>query len=143
MNKPDAPLSVKDLNAIDARLNRSFYAAVAAVLIYLALIVFGSSFIKRPAGTDAPWIALIILFSFLLTIAGYIWYVVAIGLTTRALGKPAVLYIVWLLAAPPLSLIPIPFVSAIIGASPLAIKFIISGDIRTRIRFQTLRDLHS
>ena len=141
MKQPEINLKVKDLHAIEDRLNRGFYAAVIALLIYLALAAYGSSFLDT-ASPLAVWILIIILVSFLFAVAGYIWYVVSIARTTRALGKSSALYILWLLLAPILSLAPIPVISLIIGVSPLIIKFIISSEIRARIRSQTLRDLH-
>jgi hypothetical protein len=49
-------------------------------------------------------------------------------------------YILWVLAAPFLALIPIPIVSTVIGLSPLSLKFFFTGQLRNEIKERMLAD---
>jgi len=140
MEQQETSLSVQTLNLLATRLNRSFYAAVISILVYLVLSMMVLPSIYRSQRTGAILVVLLIGFCFFLAIAGYIWYVVSIGITTRRLEKPAALYILWLIAAPLLALLPIPVVSIIIGVSPLSIKYLISNEIQAKIRLEMMRE---
>ncbi len=72
----------------------------------------------------------------------YVWFAIAAGAAARALGGTAWHYIVWILASPILSMIPIPLVSTVIAVSPLSIKFLLGGQLQTAIRDQTSMALH-
>jgi hypothetical protein len=135
-------LSVKELMAIESRLNRSFYAAVIAVIISIVLNAYLIAPLLREPRENVALIALAVSIGTLLALGGYIWYVVSIYATAKAMRKPFGLYLFWAIGGPILSLIPIPIVSRILSVTPLTIKFLLSGEIRTMIRLQTLRDLH-
>jgi hypothetical protein len=87
-------------------------------------------------------LALLILAVELLAFCGYVIYLVFICMTAIAVNKPFGLYLAWGIGGPLLSLFPIPIISTILGVTPLIIKFLLSGEIRTLIRLRTLRDLH-
>jgi hypothetical protein len=134
-------LSVKELMKIDARLNRSFYAAVAALIISIAVSIFSISPAREPR-TGSLALALIIILLLFSAVAAYVWYVVSIYLTAAAIKKPSGLYLFWAIGGPILSLLPIPIISIVLAVTPLIIKYLLSGEIRTMMRLQTLRDLH-
>ena len=56
------------------------------------------------------------------------------------LGEKAWPYVTWILAAPILSLVPIPIVSTLIAASPLSIKFLLGRQLNTAIREAAFAD---
>jgi hypothetical protein len=56
------------------------------------------------------------------------------------LGETPWKYVVWILAAPFLSRIPIPIVSTLIGVSPLSIKFLLGGQLQSAIRQRPFED---
>lgn len=137
-------LSVKGLNAIESRLNRSFYAAVVALIVY---IVINGYFGIHAVAFRNVVLLLIIMAAALLALGGYIWYVVSLSITAKAINKRCGPYLFWAIGGPILSLIPVPiplwgYVSMALAVAPLTIKFLLSGEIRTMIRFQTLRDMH-
>jgi hypothetical protein len=134
-------LSVKELMRIDARLNRAFYAAVAAIIFYVAVSIFSISPVREPR-SGSPALALIIVLFLILAVGAYVWYVVSIYLTATAIKKPTGLYLFWAIGGPILSLLPIPIISNVLTVTPLIIKFLLSGEIRTMIRLRTLRDMH-
>jgi hypothetical protein len=133
-------LSVKELIGIEARLSRAFFAAVAAFIIYRAISIFSIPSAGGPRAGLAVLLMIVLLF--ILAVAGYVWYVVSIYLTATAIKKPRGLYLFWAIGGPILSLLPIPIISIVLSVTPLTIKFLLSGEIRTMIRLQTLRDLH-
>jgi hypothetical protein len=55
-------------------------------------------------------------------------------------GRSRALVLGWLVAAPLLALLPIPFVSTVLQASPLSLKFILAGELRATIRERTFAD---
>jgi hypothetical protein len=68
-------------------------------------------------------------------------------LRSAAIGRAATFlvpgpwkYLLWVLAAPFLALIPIPIVSTPIAVSPLSLKFLCSGQLRNEIRERMLAD---
>jgi hypothetical protein len=126
----------EDLINADARLTRSFFAAV---------LTWGSGFVwalfLAPAldRGSVPWVPLLIL---VLQIATYVWYAITAGAAARILGAPGGRYIAWILAAPFLALLPIPIVSTIIGVSPLSIKFLLGGQLQSAMREATSAQMH-
>jgi hypothetical protein len=133
-----AEASVDRLIAVDSRLTRSF---VAAAVFWLAGIVWALFMGGRISSGDLgpAVIALVIL---LLQVVSYVWYALAAGAAAKALGGSGWRYVVWILAAPVLALVPIPIVSVIINASPLSIKFLLGGQLQTAIREASFADLH-
>jgi hypothetical protein len=130
--------TIEDLIHAEARLGRAFAGYLFAVLSGVAwpMIVAG-----RIAEPTAGWVAASLA---LLTVqAGlYVWFAIAAGAAARALGATAWHYIVWILVAPLLALVPIPLVATVIAVSPLSIKFLLGGQLQTAIREQTSMALH-
>ena len=123
--------SVEELMAVESRLNRSLVACVLAVLAS-----FIWTFLARP-GSGVGWVSLGLL---LLQMGCYVWFAIAAGAAAKILGEAAWKYVVWILAAPFLALVPIPVVSTIIGVSPLSIKFLLGGHLQAAIRARTFED---
>ena len=124
-----AHYSVDDLLAIEAQLDRSFMVCVVALLANLAV----------PFAVDAPHprgIAFL-LASLASLFATYIWFAVSVGRAEKAVGDNATLFVFWVLAAPLLSLVPIPLVSTILMASPLSLKILLSRELRAKIHEKT------
>jgi hypothetical protein len=139
VSNSNGKLSVKDLYKIESRLNHGFAAAVIALLLYLGISIFFSPLARDP---DRLFVYLLIAgLVALLALCGYIWYIVSMYITARAIRKPAGLYLFWAIGGPILSLLPIPIVSIALAAAPLVIKFILSGEIQSMIRTQTSRSL--
>jgi hypothetical protein len=136
-------LAVGILHKIESRLNRSFYAAVSAWVICIVISGVFGPILLAPHGNRIP-LALMIMVLFLLALAGYVWYVVSIYATAKAIHKPNGVYLAWAILGPLLSQlpIPIPFISTALAVTPLIVKFILSNELRAMIRLQTLRDLH-
>jgi hypothetical protein len=138
-------LTVKDLLGIESRLNRSFYAAVSAYIFSFVLGLFFGPLLNPRANLRENVMALllvvVILLGAILAFAGYVWYVIAIYQTAKAIHKPYG-YLLWAILGPVLSILPIPIVSIALAVTPVTIKFLLSEELRTRARLQTLRDLH-
>ena len=133
---PDAKL--ERLFAIESQLTRSFMAAVialAANIIYFFFIVE-----PPPDGSLAMTPTAIVLG--LVQLACYVWYAIAAGAGATAIGESGWKYIVWILAAPFLARLPIPIVSTLIAASPLAIKFLLGSQLQASIRAATYNEMH-
>jgi hypothetical protein len=124
--------SVDDLLAVDSRLTHSFFAAAAGVLASILWYVF--------AGPNAGPIWFRVLFA--AQMGGLIWYAIAAGGAAKALGGVAWHYTAWILAAPFVALVPIPIVSGIIALSPLAIRFLLGGQLQSAIREGTFEAIH-
>jgi hypothetical protein len=142
-------LAVHDLLKMESRLNRSFYAAVSALVLYLINnLLLGPMLSDFSAYTMRVVLAIAV--CLLLAIAGYVWYIVAVYQTAKIIHKPYGFYLVWVIIGPVLCQIPVlitlpmiySFVSMGLAATPLAAKFLLSNELRTMIRIQTLRDLH-
>lgn len=132
--------TVKDLLRIESRLNLAFYAAVISLLFYIVISLF-----LLPAlvnSRERTLLFLPVMALYFLAFCGYVWYLVSICLTAKAINKRFGLYLAWAIGGPILSLLPIPFVSTALGATPLIIKFLLTTEIQTLIRLRTLRDLH-
>ncbi len=132
--------SIEELQAADSRLTRSFVACVAIVAVGL----FWTLFVARPVQPgEVPLLLLLVpLLLLLLQVVFYVWYAISAGAAAKLLGAVRWHYVVWILVAPFLALVPIPIVSAIIGISPLSIKFLLGGQLQTAIRQGTFAQLH-
>jgi len=125
-----ADADVDELIKVESRLTRSFAGSVAAQLgwILWAFFIADKTSNGRPVTGAAAGGLLLLQLGF------YIWYAVAAGAAARALGDDGRKYVVWILVAPFLALLPIPVVSTLIGISPLSIKFLLGGQLQTAIR---------
>ena len=126
--------SVDDLMAAESRLNHSLYAVVVAVLASL-----GWAFYIAKAGPSQS-AGLVALALFILQLGCYVWFAVSAWKAARILGEAGWKYVVWILAAPFLALVPIPVVSTLIGVSPLSIKFLLGGQLERAIRERPFAD---
>jgi hypothetical protein len=133
-----ATASVDDLVAADSGLTRSF---VGCVVVWLASFCWAFFAVPTTPGNPAqvPWVPLFILVA---QIGVYVWYAVSAGRAARVLGAVGWRYVVWILVAQFVALIPIPIVSMIIGVSPLSIKFLLGGQLQSAIRDATFADMH-
>jgi hypothetical protein len=100
-------------------LDRSFAACIVALVAVVA----------------AP-LALQIVGSVLL-VGCYLWFAASVGRAAKAVDSNVLLFVLWVLLAPLLSLIPIPIVSPILLASPLSLKFFLSSQLRSKIHAGT------
>lgn len=123
--------SVDSLLAADSHLTKSFVAAVAGALAVTAWALFA-----RPGLWWFPILLVLVQFGC------YAWFAFAAGEASRALGETGWPYVAWILVAPFVALVPIPIVSTVIAASPLVIKFLLSGQLQSAIREQTFEVLH-
>ena len=73
-------------------------------------------------------------------LAAYAWFACAATVAAGHVGRSRALVLGWLVAAPLLALLPIPFVSTVLQASPLSLKFILAGELRATIRERTFAD---
>lgn len=131
MSKP----SVEELEAAEGRLNTAFVLAAVAVVCSIGAGVWLQ-------GADDPstvqWTVYLLAQLFL--VGGYIWYATAIGRAATYLVASPWKYILWVLAAPFVALIPIPIVSTVIALSPLSLKFFFAGQLRNEIKERILAD---
>ena len=131
-------MTIEDLIHAEAGLARAFVGYLAAVASSLAWPMIAASISPEPTvGIGIASIALL-----LVQIGLYVWFAIAAGAAARALGGTAWHYIVWILASPILSLVPIPLVSTVIAVSPLSIKFLLGGQLQAAIRQASFEDLH-
>jgi hypothetical protein len=133
-----ADVSVEQLQAADSHLTRAFFGCVAAVLLSLCWTLFFASSMKEQAALAA----LVAFGLFVLQLGFYAWYAISAGWAAKVLGATRWHYVVWILVAPLLALVPIPIVSGIIAVSPLSIKFLLGGQLQTAIREATFGQLH-
>jgi hypothetical protein len=124
---------IDQLIRVESRLTRSFICAAAVILASILWVLFIAG--TKPSGPIA------LVFT-VLQIGCYVWYAKSAGAAATALRETGWKYVVWILAAPFLALLPIPVVSTLIGASPLAIKFLLGGRLQTAIRDESVADLH-
>jgi hypothetical protein len=130
--------TIEALQSADSNLSRSFAACVAIVVASLGWAIF----VGAPRVDEPPRVDLAPLILFVLQVAFYIWYAISAGAAAKVLGSVGWHFVIWILAAPFLSLIPIPIVSGIISLSPLSIKFLLGGQLQTAIRQGTFAQLH-
>ena len=129
---------IDKLLRVESQLTRSFVAYVAVLLSSTMWMLFIAP--KSPAGSpEAGWMGVIFL---VLQVGSYVWYAVAAGAAAKILGDRGWTYVVWILCAPFLALIPIPIVSTIIGVSPLSIKFLLGGQLNSAIRDESFAGFH-
>jgi hypothetical protein len=134
-----ADATLEQLMRIESRLTQSFFAAVVSLVAYLIWVLF----IAAPASSGGmiPQTTTGIVLA-ILQLVCYIWYAVAAGAGATAIGESGWKYVIWILAAPFLSRLPIPIVSTLIAASPLAIKFLLGGQLQSTIRSTTFNEFH-
>jgi hypothetical protein len=111
---------------------------VACVVTVLASMGW-ALFVGPPAPGRIAWFPVLIV---VCQLGAYIWYAVSAGAAAKAVGAVGWHYVVWILAAPLLAMLPIPIVSTIIGVSPLSIKFLLGGQLQTAMREETFAQLH-
>jgi hypothetical protein len=131
MNKP----SVEELEAAESRLGRAFMLAALAVVCSVGV---GLSLPGVEMRGPLEWTIFAAVELFLL--GAYFWYATAIGRAATYLVPSPWKYVLWVLAAPFLALIPIPIVSTVIGLSPLSLKFFFTGQLRSEIKTRMLED---
>ena len=126
--------SVDGLLAVESRLDRSFGWAITAFLLTtfwpLAARTMG---VRGHAWANVVWVALTLAY-----IACYVWFAFAAGAAATRVGRSRVLVSGWTLAV---LLLPILFggiLSALIAASPLSLRFLLAGELRSLIREKTL-----
>jgi hypothetical protein len=73
-------------------------------------------------------------------LAAYAWFAYAATVAAGRVGRSRVLVLGWLLGAPLLSLLPLPFLPTVLQASALSLKFILAGELRATIRERTFSD---
>ena len=69
-----------------------------------------------------------------LFLGAYAWFAYAATAAAGRVGRSRALVLGWLVAAPLLALLPIRFVSTVLQASPLSLKFILAGELRATIQ---------
>ena len=128
--------SVDELMAADSGLNRSLAACVAVFLAGLGLLFM----VSRSDG-EVPWAQNAGFALVALLLASYVWYAVCCGRAAKLLGEPGWKYALWIVAAPLLSLLPLPGgVSTVVAVSPLSIKFLLGRQLDEAIRKKAFED---
>ena len=133
-----ADATVEQLIKVDSGLTRSFVGAVIGLLANLLWVFFLAP--RTPTGGVEIGTVGIVLALFQLAL--YAWYAKSAGSAASAIGDAGWKYVVWILAAPFRAQLPIPIVSTLIGASPLAIKFLLSSQLQSAIRSTTFNEIH-
>ena len=139
-----ADTTIEDMIRAESRLGRAFIGYLFAVLSGVAwpMLVAGPM-VAADQGQDLPvWVGVSWLAMVAVQIVCYVWYAIAAGGAARALGATGWHYVVWIIAAPFLALLPLPLISTVIAISPLSIKFLLGGQLQTAIREQTTMALH-
>jgi hypothetical protein len=131
-------MTIEELIHAEAALGRAFVGYLFAVGSALAWPMIAAGISPEPTAG----IGFVTLGLWAVQIALYVWFAMAAGAAARALGGTAWHYIVWILASPILSLVPIPLVSTVIAVSPLSIKFLLGGQLQAAIRDQTSMAMH-
>jgi hypothetical protein len=131
-----AETRVDELMRVENRLTRSFIGYLV-VLVAPFIMLFFVSDSTGSARFSASALAFLPV-----QIGLYVWYATSAGAAAKALGGDGWKYVVWILVAPFLALVPIPIVSMIIGVSPLSIKFLLGGQLQTAIRQESFADFH-
>ena len=130
--------TIEQLIRAEAALARAFVGYLFAVGSALAWPMIAAGISPEPT----VGIGFVTLGLWVVQIGLYVWFAMAAGAAARALGGTAWHYIVWILASPVLSLVPIPLISTVIAVSPLSIKFLLGGQLQAAIRDQTSMALH-
>lgn len=131
-------MTIEQLIHAEAALARAFVGYLFAVGSALGWPMIAAGISPEPTVT----IGFVTLGLWVVQIGLYVWFAMAAGAAARALGGTAWHYIVWILASPVLSLVPIPLVSTVIAVSPLSIKFLLGGQLQAAIREQTSMVMH-
>jgi hypothetical protein len=127
--------TVEELEAAESNLGWAFMLAAFAVVCALGV---GLALPRAEMRGGVEWTIFAAAELFLM--AAYVWYATAIGRAATYLVPSPWKYILWVLAAPFLALIPIPIVSTVIGLSPLSLKFFFTGQLRNEIKERMLAD---
>jgi len=133
-----ADATLEQLIRIESRLTRAFIAAVVSLVASLIWALF----IAKPTAEGLMPLTTTGIVLGILQLACYIWYAVAAGPAATAIGESGWKYVIWILAAPFLARLPIPIVSNLIAASPLAIKFLLGSQLQSSIRAATFNEIH-
>jgi hypothetical protein len=132
--------SVQELLSVETWLDRSFLIGVIAVLAQLAWPLF----LKGTAIDTGPLGMILYAGLALLVIAAYVGFAICVARAARAVGSPWLLFLAWVLGAPLFSIVlacvPIPLLGTAVLASPLSLKFLLSGQLRSEIEYRTLHD---
>ena len=124
--------SIDDLVRAESRLNRAFVGYLIAVLGSMAWSMAAPG-LFRAQSLNLVLISIMIL---MVSIGLQVWYAIAAGAAAKVLGGTAWHYVVWIIVAPLVALVPIPLVSTVIAVSPLSIKFLLGGQLQSAIRDQ-------
>jgi len=120
--------SLDGLLAAEKQLDRSFMACVCLYVLTVAWPVYLQVTDQLALSCALPVARATTLTLF----AAYVWFAIAAGKAAEQLGRPKGLYLAWILVAPILGMF-IPFVGLVIQASPLSLKFMLSGQLRSEI----------
>ena len=124
--------SIDDLVRAESGLNRAFVGYLVSVLGSLA---WSMAWPSLPRAQSLNWILVTAIVA-MVSIGLTAWYAVAAGRAGKVLVGTAWHFVVWILVAPWLALIPLGIISAVIAASPLSIKFLLGGQLQSAIRDQ-------
>ncbi len=130
--------ALEQLHHADATLTRAFVANIAcgAALFVLAYVVAATGARDSLAASASQTLIL------LAQVGCYVWYAIAAGTAAHLVGGTRWHYVAWVLAAPLVAMIPIPVVASLVRISPLAIKFLLGGQLQSAIRAETFRIFH-
>lgn len=134
--KATARLPVRELLAVEQQLDRSFLVCVVALVAALGWVTYLHGVELESAG----WGRAILAAMGATLLAAYIWFAWCVGRAARAVAGSRALYLAWVLVAPFLALLPIPFVSVALAASPLSLRFLLAGQLRAQIHDRTFED---
>jgi hypothetical protein len=127
--------TVEELEAAETNLGRAFIIAAVAVVCAIGV---GLALPRPSMRSGVEWTIFGAVELFL--VGAYLWFATAIGRAATYLVPSPWKYILWVLAAPFLALLPIPIVSTVIGISPLSLKFLFTGQLRNEIKERMLAD---
>ena len=128
--------SVQDLLAIERSLDRTFAVAVTAVLAELCWPLA----LRAMEQSNASWGETVQIVLTVAMFGAYVWFALAVRRAATAVGSPGGLFLIWVLAAPVFAVLKMGLVSAVIIASPLSLKFLLSGQLRSKIHDRTFED---
>ena len=126
--------TIDDLLAVESRLDRSFGWAIAAFL----LATFWPLAARTMGVTGHGWATAVWGVLMLAYIACYLWFAFAAGAAAARVGRSRLLVGGWILLV---LMLPIVFggvISVLIAASPLSLRFLLAGELRSLIRETTL-----
>ena len=120
--------SLDSLLAAEKQLDRTF---MACVCVYVLTVVW-PVYLQATDQSALSWAVPVARALVLVLFAAYVWFAVAVGKAAEQLARPRGLYVAWILVAPILGMF-IPLVGVVIQASPLSLKFMLSGQLRSEI----------